>query len=509
MKSFFYQQKNLEAIFFAALGFSMVILYTRYSGIGVSPDSIAYTSVAKNLNAGLGMVEFDRKPMAEFPVMFPVFLGMIMFVSRLDPIISAPYVTGFSFASVIFCSSYLIDTFNFQSKWYKYLILVAIIFSPSLLEIFTYLWSETLFILLIMLFLLSWKKYGQLHQQKWLMISAAIASISCITRYAGITLIGTGYLLLLFDPSLKIKQKIQHGFVFVAIAFSLLLINLARNAFILGSLTGERQKSITSLSHNICYFGTVVSNWFTFPTEDYTIAFGLGLAVLTLFVILLLWRSLDRSKFFSTENVITAFFLVYALFIVISASISRYETINNRLLAPAFIPFLIGITSWIMPLLKNIRQKKYQKMAFLPALLMLVFIYKEHNFDHQRYEAERNFGIPGFTDDSWNKAAMVHFLKTSPRYFDPKIPVYSNAADALYFFSGLPCTSIPDRHYPKTINTFFSTTKCYLVEFDQIDEPDLLNLKEISFHKKIVLTKKFKEGAVYFCTAISGKNLHR
>ncbi len=507
MKSFFYQQKNVEALLEAICGFLVVLLFTNYSGIGVSPDSVAYTSVARNLNAGIGMVEFSRKTLVEFPVMFPVFLGLVMFVSRLDPIVSAPYVTGFLFASVIFCSSYLIDTFNFQSKWYKYLILVAIIFSPSLLEIYTYLWSETLFILLAMLFLLSWQKYGRLHQQKWLLISAAIASISCITRYAGITLIGTGCLLLLFDPALKIKQKIQHGFTFVAVAVSLLLINLVRNATILGSLTGERQKSITPLSQNVYYFGIVISNWFTFPTEDYTIAFGLGLAVLTLFVVLFLWRSLNGSRFFSAENIIIAFFLVYALFIIISSSISRYETINNRLLAPAFIPFLVGITSWMMPLLKNIRQKKYQIIAVLPALLMLIFIYQENNFDHQRYEAERNFGIPGFTDDSWNKSTMVQFLKTSTKYFNQKIPIYSNAADAQYFFSGLPCDYVPDKHYAKYIHTFFSTSKFYLVWFNNSDETELLNLKEISLHKKVVLLKKFKEGAVYFCESISGETL--
>lgn len=500
MKYFFYRQKNIEALLAAVCGFFIVILFTKYSGIGVSPDSVVYTSVARNLNAGLGLLEFGRKPLIEFPVGFPIFLAIIQFISRLDPIVTAPYVTASLFSAVIFCTSFYIDTFSFRSVWYKYIILVSIILSPSLLEIYTKLWSETLFILLVMLFLLSWKRYVRTHQQKWLMVCALIAAISCITRYAGITLVLTGSLLLVFDVKLSIRQKIKAFLVFNFISLLLLAANLFRNALLGNNLTGNRQKSIVSLMEILHHFGTTLNSWLTVPADSAERhASFTGIFFLSGFLLLFFWRFF-HSGFMKSENIAVSFFLVYVFFIIISSSVTRYETINNRLLAPAFIPFLLGGSSWLVAFFH--RHKK-PKLRYLNILFLLAFLFlpwREYKLDDERYYAENEYGVPGYTDDSWNNSPFANFLRKHQPIFKPNLPIYSNSSDGFYFFSGLPCQLLPNHHYPWQTKEFAQIPAGYLVWFDAKNEVDLLSLKEISALKDLKLLYKLPDGKVYLFT---------
>ncbi|MEX8548097.1 MAG: hypothetical protein V5804_10900 [Mucilaginibacter sp.] len=490
----------MEALLAAVCCFLVVLLFTKYSGIGVSPDSVVYTSVARNLNSGLGMLEFGRKPLIEFPVGFPIFLAIIQFFSRLDPIVTAPYVTASLFAAVVFCTSFYVDTFGFRSVWYKYIVLITIVLSPSLLEIYTKLWSETLFILLVMLFLLTWKKYVQLHRQKWLMVCALIAAVSCITRYAGITLVLTGSLLLVFDLKLVLRQKIKHFLIFNCISVSLLAANLFRNALLGNNLTGNRQKSIVSLMEILHHFGATLSSWLTVPDNlvDRYASFT-SIFFLSGFVLLFCWRFF-RSGFRKSENIAVGFFLVYTSFIIISSAITRYETINNRLLAPAFIPFLLGASSWLFGFF---HRHKNQKLRYVNVLFLLAFLFlpwREYKTDDERYYAENEYGVPGYTDDSWNNSPFAGFLRKHQSVFKPNLPVYSNSSDGFYFFSGLPCQLLPNHHYPWQAKDFAQIQTGYLVWFDAKNEVDLLSIKEISALKNLKLLYKLPDGKVYLFT---------
>lgn len=494
MKSFFYLQKHWEAFLAAAAGFFAILICTRYSGIGVSPDSIVYTSVARNLHSGKGFIEFSGLPIVQFPVFFPAFLCIVYFISGVDPLAAAPFVNGLLFAAVIFYSGLLIDQFSFKSSWYKRFMLIMIVLSPSLLEIYKMIWSETLFILLSIIFLLKWQPYIRTHQPKHLIMVAWIAAVAVITRYAGITLIFAGCFLLLIDLSLPIKQKIKHFLLFSFIAVWLLAINLLHNIIILGTTTGNRQKGITPLTANLQYYGTTLSGWLTIPENQLNIAFFIGIITIIGFLILLWKRSQYQNNRVSTENALVCFFLIYAAFIIITSTISRYETINNRLLAPAFIPFLLGGTSWFIPILRKYRQKQY---LILVLLIVILFILRSFYLDYQQYQYDTTSGIPGYTDDSWNKSETVSFLKKHKEIFKPGLKIFSNASEGVYFFTGFKSFSLPDRHYPKEIKEYSQAKPHYVVWFDQTEDDELLNLPEVKRITELTLLYRFKDGAVY------------
>src|ERR1700761_7057815 len=188
--------RHLDALIAAIAGFVMVHIYTKYSGVGISPDSIMYMSTARNLNNGLCYLYFGLKPIVAFPVFYPTFLAIAQFITRTDPLTLGPTLDGLLFATLIFLSGVIMERFASPSKWYKWFVLLALVLSPSLLEIYTMLWSETLFMVWMLIFILAYHHYAQSHSVKALIILSIITALALITRYAGITLVGTGGMLL-------------------------------------------------------------------------------------------------------------------------------------------------------------------------------------------------------------------------------------------------------------------------------------------------------------------------
>ena len=149
-----FPKNNVDAFIPAVAGFAIIFFYTRHSGIGLSPDSINYISVARNIHARGAFVDYDNHPLIIFPVFYSLFLGMIMFITNSDPLIFGVMLNCFMFFTVIYVCGWLLEKQSYRSKWYKHIILSCIVFSPCLLEVYSMLWSETLFILLLLLFLL-------------------------------------------------------------------------------------------------------------------------------------------------------------------------------------------------------------------------------------------------------------------------------------------------------------------------------------------------------------------
>jgi hypothetical protein len=488
---------NLDSLIAAIVGFIVIYLFTKYSGVGISPDSIMYASTATNIQAHGSLLTFNKGPLVFFPVFYPFFLAVIQFITRIDPIDAGAVINATLFAAVIFTSGWIMEKFISRSRIYKWLILIAIILSPGLLEIYTYLWSETLFIFEILLFVIAYWRYLQTHSAKALVWVAAITAISCITRYAGVTVVGAGGLMLLLDNQLTIKKKIGHILLFGVVAVSLLAGNLVMNSINSGLSTGTRYPSLTPFADNLYYFGTVICDWGSLGKAAYPYAAVVTSVVLLALIGILLWKAF-KGRINSYENVVIAFAIVYGLFIVISASISRYERINSRLLSPMFIPLLIACTSWVPDVLRLVKSKAKYALAGVAIILMLAFEYSTALTDYQRYDDEHDYGVPGYSDDDWNKSEFIVYLRHHQNIFKPGIPIFTDADEAVYFFTRMSSTVIPHKASPADVQKFYAQKRFYLIWFDNLYNTELINLPEIMKNKKLVRIGGAKEGEVYY-----------
>src|SRR6185295_19376323 len=132
----------------------------------------------------------------------------------------------------------MMERFSYQSKWYKRAVLSCIVLSPGLLEVYSMLWAETLFILWLLLFMMTLHRYFQSYSRSALIAAGIIASLASVTRYAGVTIIGTGVLLLRVDSKLSLRRKSADVLLYSLISPLLLIINLARNYALEGTTTG-------------------------------------------------------------------------------------------------------------------------------------------------------------------------------------------------------------------------------------------------------------------------------
>jgi len=114
------------------------------------------------------------------------------------------------------------------------------------------------------------------------------------------------------------------------------------------------------------------------------------------------------------------------------------------------------------------------------------------------YEDVKDYGIAGYTDDSWKNSQTAKFLREHPSYFNRKYTVYSNAHEAAYFNGGLQTESLPHRVSKHDTEEFFSEDGLYLIWFDDFSDNELIKFRSIWDRCDVIKTYDFNDGDIFF-----------
>lgn len=492
--------KHLDSLLAALLGMAAVLYLTAHGGVGISPDSIYYISAAQSLREGHGFMQFDGSALVLFPLVYPSFLALVEWVTGKEIIQIAPYLNAILLGATIFLSGTMLERMNLR-KAVKCILLVLIALSASILEIYTMLWSEALFVTEIIIFIWACFYYFKNSTIKNLIGLAFIAAIAADTRLAGITVIATGGLLMLLSHDTKGWQKWKHILLYGIISSSLLAINLLRNFLVTTSFTGARQKGDTSFLTNVKYFGEVIGGWLFFSSIPHFNALLLGLVFIIVIASIFIYRYLKNKEHNSFEKIAASFTLVYSLFMLLSATFSKYETINNRLLAPFFIPLLFTIGFYIISFIQWMKRPvwKYLFIVFFTlAGLFLVFNY--YKAVASMKAENKQGGIGGYGEDGWVYSDLLATLKKDTQYFNKGIPVYSNASHAVYFFTKRQLAILPETKHIEDLQKFYQLPQNILIWFNNEDNPAIDSLAEVKKHKNLTVLKQCKDGYIFLCT---------
>ena len=491
--------RNVDSLLAALIGFFLIQIFSRHSGIGVSPDSVTYIAATRHMVSGIGFKSFDNLPVVDFPFAYPFFLTIISFLSRLDPLQFGPWLNGILFGVLLYVSGSIMNGFQKTTGWYKRILLFCMLCSPALQEVYSMLWSETLFLILILFFIYSITRYLTLKTRRWLWISAGICAITCLTRYAGVFLMFTGGTILIFNKENSLLKRVTDCLIFGILSVPLLLINIIRNYWLTGLATGIRPKSEVGLLKIMEYFGDVLCDWLLLNRSQ-------GLAVFLTILVLLIFAFIiavmrHRKSAGREEYVIAVTGLIYSLFMIYSYSITRYEPFTSRLLSPIYLLLLWSLSSWI-PIFIDKKSFKVKWVLGIPVLFLAAwFINKQLAADWEYYDGVKDAGIPGYQEDPFVRSEIVQYLKTNKNIFDPRSPIYSNAGDAVYFVTGQPALQLPFTDFPKKVdayyNGYYDHRHEYLVWFQNEENLQMPALDTILKHKDMVVLKQLKDGAVY------------
>jgi MFS family permease len=498
--------RNYDALLAAIAGFLIIYTFSRHGGIGVSPDSVVYISVAANIHDHGTITDFTRGPMMDFPAFYPIFLSGVMFLTGLQCIQFGAVLNGLLFAALIFASGWIMERFSFRSKWYKWTLLSFIVFSPCLLEVYSMLWSETLFGILTLAFLYCCRRYFQSPSTANLLLMAFIAGLACVTRYAGITLIGTGGLLILCDTRPAFVKKIRDIILFGLSASVFLAINLVRNRLVTGTLTGYREKGVTPFLTNLHDFGNVFCDWLPLSNNQYDWGGLVGLFWILFFIAAFVFRLVKRYRVFTYENIATVYFIVYAVFILFTATFSRFEPLDSRLLSPLFIPWIWGATCWIPTWIAAWAPFKRRFVITAAVLAAIAFQVGQFLDDYDTWDGIRDAGIPGYTENDWRTSETMDYVRQHKDSLQkPGFTLYSNAEDGIWFLTGARADELPHKDFPLDVKEFLAENHFYIVWFNDGVNPDLVSVPFIAKHKKLAGEQVFKDGAVYFFTTEGNK----
>ena len=495
-------RSNIDALLAAFVGGLIVVLLSIHSGLGISPDSIYYLSTADSIIAGKGFYQFDGKPFVMFPVGYPILLSILKGIFGSTLLKMIPFFNAMLFGLTIFIAGIILEKTN-HSKWLKWIVLFIIALSPSLLEIYTMLWSETLFITEIVLFIYFGKIYFEKYTLKSLVITAVVSAIAADTRLAGVTVIATGGLLILMSPELKWGKKFQHSIIYGTISISLFVINLIRNALLTQTLTGNRQKGVTPFLENLKYYGLVLTNWL--PSTKWVSALPTVIAFifLSILIVVFLYRFFKSKEQHHYEKIAVVFTLIYSIFMLTVATVSRFETINNRLLAPFYIPCVLTISFYVASFFKIVKSG-ISKVALisLSALIVIALIFQSSQVIRASYFENKEGGIGGYSDDDWFiSSGLLNYLKANPSFFIVDKPIYSNAAHAVYFKTNQSVQILPERKYTHLVTEFNNKPAQILIWFNNEDNREVLTLQEVAGTKNLQIIGKFNDGVIYLCTS--------
>jgi hypothetical protein len=488
---------NLDSLFAAFGGFILIQVFSKHSGIGISPDSVTYLSAARHIGQGLGFKSFDLLPVIDFPAGYPFFLSAISFITRLDPLQFAPWLNGILFGILLYICGGIMNGFYKSNGWYKRVLLLCILLSPALQEVYSMLWSETIFLLLVLFFIISMSDYLRSMTTKWLVISGLICAFACLARYAGIFLVPAGLILIFFNYNIPLRKRIAHNLLFGSLSVSLFILNLIRNYQLTGFLTGQRQRGNLGFSTIIAYFGGVFCDWFQFYKSTGT-ATGLTFVVIVIFLLALFFSYRRKSSGYLFEYISAVTGLIYCVFMLLSSFLTRYEQFTNRLLAPMFIPLLWSISWWIPGFIESRTYRIKWIAGFFFLIVTAGLINIQLAADYEFYDGVKDAGIPDYGEDEFALSGIVRFLEQNRTIFDSRFPIYSNAGDAVYFVTGLPAIQLPSVVFPKKVRQYFGAKNNYLVWFRDLNNPEMPKLDSILQNKNMQLLKQLPEGAVYF-----------
>ncbi len=509
-KIVFSAARNPEA-FIGALAAFCLICFSAPS-VGLSPDSISYTSVARSLCSTGSPIEFDGEWMMDFPLGYPALLSLIIFITRLDPFQFGLLLNALLFGCLVFICLQETKRNGFP-LFLRIGYGLGLLFSTALLQVYGMLWSETLFILCIALFFLACGRYGSTHRTRALCGMAGATALACVTRYIGVTLLGMGLLLLLADRTMPRRKRLSHLFLYGAGSSSLLLVNLVVNRVNGGNMAGDRLINHTPAAEHIERFGTTLIRWLSIP-PDSPAGFStspspaLAMVCALLFVggsILGLFYLYRRKRsLYSWAGLGLLFTSVYSLFILALAILTAFQPLDSRLLSPLWFPALGAAAGGILALTR----RQYGKILILADVLAAVIILiipglvREYRYLRDPERVYRDNIRYDFRP--YGKSPTLQFINDHPGLFHSDKPIYSNAGEVLYVLGSLQSDYLPRLDLPAEIQAFNADSP-YLVWLHAVHEYPSAYLSDLKKVSSLAPLYSFPDGIIYSAQPVQEK----
>lgn len=476
----------------------LVVIRTWEFGIGLSPDSVHYVSMARKLLTGHDTFAGEHLR-ATWPPLFVLAIAAPGMVG-VDPIDAAAVLNP----SILVCICLISGLWLYRrtdSGLVSLVATAALAFSIPLTRVSSFVWTEPLFVLLTVGSLVLLDRHFRNDSVIVLLLAALLAALACLTRYAGVALLASTVLLMLFNPQMPLKKKAGRTLLYSVVAALPLSLWLLRNHLLFGTLAGSRPDGIWSFTENAERVVTSLAKWaLAWRTHDLDplisalpLLAGLG------FALALGWSSSRSRGIRETVSwlklsdpfvrILGVYALVYLAFIVTVSTAIRIDRIDNRLLVPVFVPLVLltGFAAARLAALARDDRGRRLGRAFAAAIILFAVSHVAAYVPELR-AAERTGH--GYASRTWQTSASIAWVRRTGAQ-----QLVSNRVDALHLLvPGVEADWLPRDH--AQLPTFVSSIgNRRVVWFHGIPYPyDLRDLASDLGLRKVV---EFDDGVVY------------
>lgn len=498
----FSKNQWINLLILSLVSSSTIWIATKKYDVGVSPDSVNYLTVTKELMGG------NNTNLTISPPFYPAILAVISNLFKIDPLYSARILNIVVFGLVILVSGVIYKKYLGPSLIFNIIGIGSVIISIPLIPVFLMAWTEPLFILFVLLYLVFFDLYIRKGSKVFLLFTSLSVALACLTRYIGVVLIFSGVISIVILNKNQIKSIIIDAFGFVVFSAIPIALWLIRNYLISGTFTGPRAISTHSFYQNIrsmlsnilgWYFPGRLQNLYIFAVIFLIIGFLIGIYYVDIWI--------KRKPNLSWQTPFIILIAIYTIFLVASSKTSFQQLIDSRYLSPIFIPLNLLLLSYIQELIKPLGsrfgKKKTNLILFVIISLWVIIIGRQTGntlLNHFNYGNS-------FTSKSWRNSETIE-------YFDNNLTnctVYSNGMDVIQFLTDKNVYSTPLKTSGASVVATLSTLKnewpkednVCVVWFDQITwrkyyfTPD-----ELMSVTKLQDEVRLNDGAIYFLSKI-------
>lgn len=434
----------------ALLGAALVWISTP-GGVGASPDAWNYFAAARNLLAGEGFTRYTGEPFVLWPPLFPTLIAALLGLGDLAGqnlhLLDALRLVNMVTVAVAVVAANALLRRLLWSVWLAALATLAVALSYPLIYVAAFAWSEPLFILLCLGFLVTLDRARQGFTARTTGMAAVLAALASLQRYTGMVLIPLGGLWLLTAPAIPFWPRLRRAFSFAVAAALPLALWLAYNRARAGTFTGERNPSAHPLHANLRAVYNLTLAWLTPESliPDYRLAGLIVAGALSGAALALIVRR--RGETLAALGTLrwlplALFGAFYAGFVVISASRVQFDPIDERLLAPLY-PAVIGLAFVALDrALAWARAHTGGRAAFwlAGALATLWLLHPIGRLESNLSTLQDISRASQSTYEMWRRSDLMRTVRAHP----PAGNVLTNAPLHLLVHTGVPVRAVPE-----------------------------------------------------------------
>ncbi|MEO1058511.1 MAG: hypothetical protein AAFY28_16505 [Actinomycetota bacterium] len=341
-------------------GLSTVLaLIATARGPGLSPDSVNYLAAGVNLADGRGLRALDDSTLTVLAPGLSFVAAAGAWIADAPELIVRLVTAASAAGATLLVARQLRLAVGNRVVATAATALVAV--SPVILNVTKMAWTEGPFIVIVLAFtLMGALAVSEPHRtDRWVAVMAVLVWLAFLFRYAGLSLVLAGGAVTMLATAGTAARRLVRTIAFVVVSCVVPIGWMLRNRSVDGALLGPRTASNDSIGDVLQRLVEGVGGWLV-PIEELPSSALLAAGILALLALMLLawlvWRAPHTDAAADTAPSATtatmsravgvsngAFVIAYLGYLAAAQLTTLFDSINQRLLSPAFAPVVIVV----------------------------------------------------------------------------------------------------------------------------------------------------------------------